>query len=67
MGPTPLRATGVEEALTGAEATAETIAGAAARAAEGTEPSSDLNAQADYRQHLATVLTRRAVMAAAGL
>jgi carbon-monoxide dehydrogenase medium subunit len=36
-------------------------------AAEGTSPSSDLNAQADYRQHLARVLTRRALAAATGL
>ena len=67
MGPTPLRASAVEAALAGADATAEAIAAAAERAAEGTSPSSDLNAQADYRQHLATVLTRRAVTAAAGL
>ena len=67
MGPTPIRASGVEEALTGADATAEAVAAACARAAEGTSPSSDLNAQADYRQHLVTVLTRRAVTAAAGL
>jgi aerobic carbon-monoxide dehydrogenase medium subunit len=67
MGPTPLRASGVEAALTGADATPEAIASAAEQAAEGTSPSSDLNAQADYRQHLATVLTRRAVTAAAGL
>jgi carbon-monoxide dehydrogenase medium subunit len=67
MGPTPLRAGATEAALAGAEATADAIAAAAARAAEGTSPSSDLNAQADYRQHLAQVLTRRAVSAAAGL
>lgn len=67
MGPTPLRAAAVEAALAGADATPEAIAAAAAHAAEGTEPSNDLNAQADYRQHLATVLTRRAVTAAAGL
>jgi len=67
MGPVPLRARGVEEALAGVEATREAIAAAANRAAEGTSPSSDLNAQADYRQHLVTVLTRRAVTAAAGL
>ena len=67
MGPTPLRARAVEEALAGADATKEAIASAAARAAEGTSPSSDLNAQADYRQHLVTVLTRRAVAGAAGL
>ena len=67
MGPTPLRATATEQALTGAEVSAEAIKAAADQAAEGTSPSSDLNAQADYRQHLATVLTRRAVSAAAGL
>jgi carbon-monoxide dehydrogenase medium subunit len=67
MGPTPLRATAAERALAGAAASAEAVAEAASHAAEGTEPSSDLNAQADYRQHLAQVLTRRAVSAAAGL
>jgi carbon-monoxide dehydrogenase medium subunit len=67
MGPTPLRASAVEAALTGAGATAEAVAAAAEHAAEGTSPSSDLNAQADYREHLARVLTRRAVLAAAGL
>ena len=67
MGPTPLRARQVEEALTGAEATPEAVAAAAAHAAEETQPSSDLNAQADYRQHLVTVLTRRAVSTAAEL
>ena len=67
MGPVPLRASGVEAALAGVEASREAVAAAAERAAEGTSPSSDLNAQADYRQHLATVLTRRAVTVAAGL
>jgi carbon-monoxide dehydrogenase medium subunit len=43
------------------------VAAAAEHAAEGASPSSDLNAQADYREHLAKVLTRRAVLAAAGL
>ncbi|RBY79975.1 xanthine dehydrogenase family protein subunit M [Blastococcus sp. TF02A-26] len=67
MGPTPLRARATEAALAGAEASAEAIAAAARSAAEGTSPSSDLNGQADYREHLAQVLTRRAVSAAAGL
>ena len=53
--------------LAGADATREAIAAAAEHAAEGTSPSSDLNGQADYREHLATVLTRRAVTVAAGL
>ena len=51
----------------GADAAAGPIAEAARGAAEGTEPSDDLNAKADYRAHLAQVLTRRAVTAAAGL
>jgi len=64
MGSTPLRATATEQALAGADLSA--IADAAGHAADGTTPSSDLNAAADYRQHLARVLTRRAVTAAAG-
>ncbi|HWH15928.1 MAG TPA: xanthine dehydrogenase family protein subunit M [Miltoncostaeaceae bacterium] len=67
MGSTPIRATGVEEALAGASLDASAIEQAAARAAEGTDPPSDLNAKADYREHLARVLTRRALTAAAGL
>jgi carbon-monoxide dehydrogenase medium subunit len=66
MGPTPVRASGVEQALAGAEASPDVIAAAAGHAAEGTQPASDLNGQADYREHLARVLTRRAVSAAAG-
>jgi carbon-monoxide dehydrogenase medium subunit len=64
MGSTPLRATATEQALAGADLSA--IADAAGHAADGTSPSSDLNGAADYRQHLARVLTRRAVAAAAG-
>jgi len=66
MASTPLRARTVEEALVGQPATEDAVAAAAARAAEGTDPPSDLNGAADYRSHLATVLTRRAVLAAAG-
>jgi carbon-monoxide dehydrogenase medium subunit len=67
MGTTPVRAAATEAALAGADASAAAVASAAAQAADGTSPSSDLHAQADYRQHLARVLTRRAVMAAAGV
>ena len=66
MGSTPLRATAAEQALVGQRATAEGVAAAAAAAAEGTNPPSDLNGDADYRRHLAGVLTRRAVLGAAG-
>ncbi len=67
MGSTPLRARSVEAALAGKPATDEAVREAAASAAEGTNPPSDLNGDADYRKHLATVLTRRAVLAAAGV
>lgn len=66
MGSTPMRAHAAEEALVGVPATAEGVAAAAALAAEGTNPPSDLNGDANYRKHLSTVLLRRAVLAAAG-
>jgi carbon-monoxide dehydrogenase medium subunit len=64
MGSTPLRATAAEGALRGQGLSAESIAAAAEQAAEGTEPPADLNASADYKRHLARVLTRRALEAA---
>jgi aerobic carbon-monoxide dehydrogenase medium subunit len=67
MGSTPLRARSVEAALVGAQATDEAVRAAAASVGDGTNPPSDLNGDAGYRTHLATVLTRRAVLAAAGV
>jgi carbon-monoxide dehydrogenase medium subunit len=66
MGSTPLRARAVEDALAGQPATEDAVRAAAALAVDGTNPPSDLNGDADYRRHLATVLTRRAVLSAAG-
>lgn len=61
MGSTPLRASAVEAAVqSGASPT-----DAAALAADGTEPPTDLNATPEYRKHLATVLVRRALEEAA--
>jgi carbon-monoxide dehydrogenase medium subunit len=57
MGPTPVRATAVEEAVAGGASASE----AAAHAADGLEPPSDLNASPEYRRHLAQVLVRRAL------
>jgi carbon-monoxide dehydrogenase medium subunit len=57
MGPTPLRAAAVEEAL----ATGASPAEAALHASDGLDPPADLNASADYRRHLAQVLVRRAL------
>lgn len=66
MGTTPIRATGVEQALVGQPATADAIRAAAEHATEGTSAPSDADAAADYREHLAKVLTGRAVLTAAG-
>lgn len=66
MGTTPIRATGVEQALIGQAATADAVRAAAEHATEGTAAPSDADAAADYREHLAKVLTGRAVLAAAG-
>jgi carbon-monoxide dehydrogenase medium subunit len=57
MGSTPVRAAAVESALAGGASASD----AAAQAAEGTEPSADLNASVEFRQHLARVLVRRAL------
>jgi carbon-monoxide dehydrogenase medium subunit len=65
MGNTPVRATAVEAALVGAPATEDGVREAAAKAADGTNPPADLNGDSEYRKHLATVLTRRAVLKAA--
>src|ERR687889_1787568 len=59
MGPTPVRAGAVEEALAGASP--DGVAEATDAADDGTEPASDGAASADFRRHLARVWTRRAV------
>jgi len=64
MGSTPIRATAVEEALSGASS--DSVAEAANSADEGTSPASDDAGSADFRRHLARVWTRRAVEEALG-
>jgi carbon-monoxide dehydrogenase medium subunit len=66
MAQTPLRASAAEDALRGQPLDAEHIAAAAAHAADGTEPTGDLNATPEYKQHLARVLCERALTTAAG-
>jgi carbon-monoxide dehydrogenase medium subunit len=60
MGSTPVLATSVASAL----ASGASIADAAELATAEAEPDADLNASVEYRQHLAKVLTRRALEAA---
>jgi carbon-monoxide dehydrogenase medium subunit len=56
------RATAVEQALAGqATPNAQTIALAAARAADGVDPLGDIHASPEFRAHLAEVNTRRAI------
>jgi carbon-monoxide dehydrogenase medium subunit len=66
MGPTPLRASQAEGQLAGA-GDADAVERAAHAAAEGTRPSRDASASPEYRAHLAQVLTKRAVLTAAGM
>jgi carbon-monoxide dehydrogenase medium subunit len=60
MDSKPVRAAGVEQALAGGASAAD----AAASAADGCEPPTDLNASPEYREHLARVLVRRALESA---
>ena len=66
VGGTPHRATTVEQALVGASSLAE-VEAACAHASDGLEAFADNDADVDYREHLARVLTARAVAKAAGL
>jgi carbon-monoxide dehydrogenase medium subunit len=67
MGTVPVRARAAEDAVAGAEASRDALRAAANRADEGTQPPADLHGAADYRRHLARVLTGRALAGAAGL
>ncbi|HSM66536.1 MAG TPA: xanthine dehydrogenase family protein subunit M [Ilumatobacteraceae bacterium] len=60
MGATPVLATSVADAIAGGASVADAAEAAAAEA----DPQADLNASVEYRQHLARVLTRRALDAA---
>ena len=57
MGSVPILATGVSAAI----ASGASIEDAAVEAATGTDPTADLNASIEYRQHLARILTKRAL------
>jgi carbon-monoxide dehydrogenase medium subunit len=59
VGPKAYRASGVEEALAGKGA--GDVAEASLKAADGIDCNDDIHASAEYRAHLASVFTRRAV------
>jgi carbon-monoxide dehydrogenase medium subunit len=64
LGSGPLRAIATEMELQGKPLTPQSIAAAAAKAAEETDPVEDSYAGADYKRHVATVYARKAIEAA---
>ncbi|MCP4035574.1 MAG: xanthine dehydrogenase family protein subunit M [bacterium] len=62
LGPTPVHATGVEEAINGERPSPELFASACKKMADGIEdPTSDVHASVEYRRDLAAVLGARAL------
>lgn len=64
VGERPVRARAAEDTLTGSDGRDDAVAEAAARAAEGQSPIADCHGSADFRRHLARVLTGRALRTA---
>jgi carbon-monoxide dehydrogenase medium subunit len=65
VGPSPVRARTVEAAINGQRLSDAVLDEAAAATSASLDPPSDLHASADYRRHVAGVLVRRALTAAA--
>ncbi len=65
VAPTPLRARGAEERLTGTPVDVTAFAEAARIAATETEPVSDVHGTAEYRREVAATLVRRSLVLAA--
>lgn len=66
VAPRPVRLAAAEAVLEGAAPIAAVLGRAAEAAAAAVKPPSDLRGSAEYRRHLAGVLTRRALAAAIG-
>ena len=64
LGSGPIRAIATEMELQGKPLTPQTIAAAAAKAAEETDPLEDSYASAEYKRHVASVYARKAIEAA---
>jgi len=62
VGDRPLRLRGAERRLTGALLDVKTAAEAGAAAGPDCDPPADVHGSAEYRRHLATVLTERALL-----
>ncbi|MEU5883699.1 xanthine dehydrogenase family protein subunit M [Spirillospora sp. NPDC047279] len=67
MGPAPVRASEVERFIEGRSVSENSFRAASERATEGVAPPGDLHGSAEYRAHLARVLTARALTAAAAV
>ena len=65
VGDRPVRLSGAERLLAGAPLDADSAARAGAAAGADCDPPSDVHGSADYRRHLAAVLTERALLQAA--
>ena len=63
-GPAPVRVTAAEQQLLRQTPSDETIAAAAAAVGPALHPVADVHGSADYRRHVASVLTRRTLQAA---
>jgi carbon-monoxide dehydrogenase medium subunit len=61
VSPIPARHTGMEEALQGAEATADSARSAADKIGDDLDPLGDAHGSAEYRRAMARVVARRAV------
>ncbi len=66
-GPTPIRATAVEQALEGQPATPALVRDAAELVAEQVDPLDDFRGSSAYKRDMAVVFTRRALMRVLGL
>ncbi|HJS92877.1 MAG TPA: xanthine dehydrogenase family protein subunit M [Solirubrobacteraceae bacterium] len=66
VSPAPMRHSGMEEALRGAEASVDAVKAAAERIGDDLDPLGDAHGSAEYRRAMARVVARRAVCQAMG-
>ena len=66
VGPTPIKVAAATGALVGSKVDAAAIAKAASAASAACDPASDLRGPAEFRRHVAGIMTRRAIETALG-